>query len=243
MGKLADSDHPLVQKTAKDLTEDVGERRDKLARLFRFVRDEIVFGFPPEGDFVKASQTIERGYGQCNTKGVLFLALCKAVGIPARLHFSRISKEIQHGFFKGLFYWLMPTEISHSWLEVDIDGQWRSVDTYINDLALHSAAVREIERRDWQTGFSVSRAAGVPSAALDLDGTHSSQMAAVVGDLGTWDEPLAFLRGPDYLNRPGLIRQWIYRCYLPLANRRVRKLREQEQSSSPHAALSSSMKT
>lgn len=231
MRTLADSTHPLVQQTAKFLTEGVTEPKDKLAKIFNYVRDEIEFGFPPEGDFVKASQTIERGYGQCNTKGILILALCKSAGIPARLHFSRISKEIQHGFFLGLFYWMMPKEITHSWLEVDLDGHWHPVDTYINDLTLHNAAVRELKRLGWETGFSVSRVYGEPRAELDLRDEQFSQMGAVVGDNGTWDEPADFFSGRDYLNRPGLIKQALYRLYLPLANRRIRQLR--------HAVLSS----
>ena len=225
---LSDSSHPLVQQTARTLTADVSDTREKLARIFHFVRDEIVFGFPPEGDFVKASQTIERGYGQCNTKGTLILALCQVAGIPARLHYSRISKEIQHGFFLGLFYALMPREVTHAWLEVEIDRRWIPVDTYINDLTLHNAAVRKLKHTGWDTGFSVSCVAGEPSAELDLSNTQFSQMGAVVGDDGTWDEPAGFFNRPDYLNRPGVIKQGLYRLYLPLVNRRVRQLRESE---------------
>lgn len=226
MKPLSDSSHPLVQQTAKALTAGVSEPLDKLIRIFHFVRDEIEFGFPPEGDFVKASQTLQRGYGQCNTKGILILALCQAAGIPARLHFSRISKEIQHGFFMGLFYSLMPKEISHSWLEVELEGRWMPVDTYINDLTLHNAAVSKLNRIGWHTGFSVSRVAGEPSAELDVSNTQFSQMGAVVGDDGTWDEPADFFNGPDYLNRPGVIKQALYRLYLPRVNRRVRRLRQ-----------------
>jgi transglutaminase-like putative cysteine protease len=228
MERLADFDHPLVQTTATKLTVGVSEPRDKLERIFLFVRDRILFGFPPEGDFVKASETIKRGYGQCNTKGILFLSLCKAAGIPARIHYSRISKNIQRGFFTGIIYWLMPDEISHSWLEVEIDGKWHPVDTYINDLRLHREAVRELQRRVWETGFSVSRADGEPSADLVLDEAHYSQMAAVIGDHGIWDEPAQYLNGSEYLNRVGPIRQWLYRLFLPMINRRVRRLRESE---------------
>ncbi|WP_411892723.1 hypothetical protein [Yoonia sp. SDW83-1] len=31
-------------------------------------------------------------------------APCKATGIPARIHFSLISKDIQKGFFTGVAY-------------------------------------------------------------------------------------------------------------------------------------------
>jgi len=225
MERLSDLEHPLVQSTANSLTAGLADPQDKLRRIFHFVRDEISFGFPPEGDFVTASQTIQRGYGQCNTKAILFLTLCKAVGIPARLHFSTISKEIQHGFFMGLFYRLMPEVVTHSWLEVEISGQCHQLDSYINDLALHKAAVRELKRRGWETGFSVSAAAGEPSADFDLGNTRYSQMAAVNNDQGTWEEAAVFFNGPKYLNSVGFFRQCLYRLYLPLANWRIRKLR------------------
>jgi hypothetical protein len=226
MEKLADFDHPLIQQTAKKLMSGTNSVREALERIFMFVRDDIVFAFPPEGDFVKASQTIKRGYGQCNTKGTLFLALCKASGIPARIHFSQISKEIQHGFFTGLPYYLMPDQISHSWLEVLLDGQWHPIDTYINDFLLHNAAVNELNKRCWATGFSVSRANGNPSAELVLDGEHYSQMAAVGEDDGVWDEPAEFYSGAKYLNRVGFVKQWLYRLFLPIINARVRRLRD-----------------
>lgn len=230
MKSLSNSSHPLVQSTAKRLTKDVSEDRDKFARIFYYVRDDIVFGFPPEGDFVTASQTIQRSYGQCNTKGTLMLALCQAVGIPARLHFSRISKEIQHGFFMGLFYALMPKEITHSWLEVELAGKWVLVDTYINDLELHNAAVRKLNSVGWDTGFSVSRVVDEPSAELSLNNNRYSQMGAVVGDDGTWDEPAEFYNQPGYLNRPSVIKQLLYRLYLPVVNRRIRLLRQTKPS-------------
>ncbi len=223
--RLADHDDPLLQQTAHDLVDGVVGDPEQVERIFGFVRDDILFGFPAEGDFVKASETIQRRYGQCNTKGILFLALCQAVGLNARLHFSGASKEIQHGFFTGIFYRLMPEEISHSWIEVEIDGQWRQVDTYINDLALHNAAIRELDRRGWVTGYSVSRADGEPSAELSLDEARYSQMGAVIGDHGVWDRPADYFDSAEYLNRPSHVKQLLYRLYVPLANRRIHELR------------------
>ena len=225
MQLLANSTHPLVEKTAARLTNGLTNRHHKLESIFNYVRDDIQFQFPPEGDFVTASQTIERGYGQCNTKGVLILALCQAAKIPARLHFSRISKEIQRGFFKGLFYKLMPQELTHSWLEVHLEGRWVAIDTYINDLALHKAAVRKLKHMGWNTGYSISRVGGEPSADFNVNVSKYSQMGAVVGDDGSWSEPAEFFQGPDYLNRPNVIERLLYRLYIPLVNRRVRRLR------------------
>lgn len=228
MDKLADFDSPLVRQTAAKLVDGAKDHREKLKRLFLYVRDEIKFAFPSEGDFVTASRTIERGYGQCNTKGTLFLALCKAVGIPARIHFSLISRDIQKGFFTGIAFWLLPKQISHSWIEVEIEGRWRRIDTFINDLELLEAAKAELKRRGWRTGLSVALKNGEASADLKLDHETFQQMAAVTVDHGVWDDPADYYASPQYRNRPGALRLWIYRQMIPGINRRVERLRHQQ---------------
>jgi transglutaminase-like putative cysteine protease len=140
---LADSDHPVTHATARRLTAGAKTDREKLERLFMFVRDDIALGFPKKGDLVPASETTQIGMGQCNRKAVLLLALCRASGIPARTHFSLLSKDIQRGFFSGIAYWLLPKNISHSWIEVEIEETWRRIDSFINDMPLHKAAEDE----------------------------------------------------------------------------------------------------
>jgi len=154
--KLVDYDNVMVREIAERLTTDADTPRDKLKRLFYYVRDEIRFGYPVGGDLVSASSTITLGKGQCNTKSTLFLALCKVVGIPARIHFALINKEIQRGLFTGIGYKLMPPLLSHSWIEVEIEGEWRRIDSYINDKDYYLAARAELEKKHWDTGYSVS---------------------------------------------------------------------------------------
>lgn len=222
--RLADHTHPLVEATALKLTAEETTDRGRLQRIFNYVRD-INFAFPVEGDFVSASETIRLGYGQCNTKSTLLLALCRAAGIPARIHFSLINKEIQRGPFRGFLYRLIPEAISHSWIEVEIDGEWRQVDSFINDIPFHRGAVAEIRRRGWQTGFSVTRVGGEPSAELDLDGKHFSQMGAVTDDHGVWNDPADYYASDRYKNRPGRLKHWLYRWAILGANRRVSAIR------------------
>lgn len=224
---LADYEHSLVQSTSHELTDGSMTAEEKVEKLFGFVRDEIRFYFPEEGDFVKASETITSKRGQCNTKGTLFLALCKAVGVPARLHFPLISKEIQKGFFTGFGYWMMPKEISHSWIEVRIDDKWHRIDAYINDTHLHEAASKELGRRGWKTGFSVSKSdsKSEPSSEFRLGTEQFEQMAAVTGDHGVWDEPSDYYATDKYHNRPGRVRLLIYRLIIGRANQRIAELR------------------
>lgn len=121
--KLADYDSKIVKDEAEKLTKGLLSTREKLEKIFLYVRDDIRFGFPAKGDFVKASETIKSGVGQCNTKTTLFIALCKSVGIPARIHFSLIKKDIQKGIFPVWAYALLPPLLSHCWLEIDVDSE------------------------------------------------------------------------------------------------------------------------
>ena len=225
MTRLADADDPLVRETAMRLTGGEASVRGKVLRLFLYVRDEIKFGFTEEGDLVTASSVIRRGIGHCNTKATLLLALCKAAGIPARIHFALIRKEIQHGFFTGIAYWLLPPQISHSWIEVEVDGTWRRIDTFINDRPLFEAAKAELALRGWTTGFSVALENGKASCDLDLDNPAFQQMAAVTTDHGMWDDPADYYASTLYCNRPGALRMWLYRRLVRGVEARVEKLR------------------
>ena len=46
----------------------------KIKEIYDFVRNEIKFGYNVN-DSVTATQVLKDGYGQCNTKGTLFMAL------------------------------------------------------------------------------------------------------------------------------------------------------------------------
>lgn len=65
--KLADCGSPMVQETAQRLTSDRLTEREKLNRLFHYVRDDIKFTFPQNSDLIKPSTTIRLGKGPCNT--------------------------------------------------------------------------------------------------------------------------------------------------------------------------------
>jgi len=151
--------------------------------------------------------------------------LCKSSDISARIHFSLISKGIQKGFFTSFAYWLMPEEISHSWIEVEIDGNWRPIDTFINDISLFNAAVARIKLLDWTVGYSIALKDGEASADLDLAHEAHQQMAAVTDDHGTWDDPSDYFASSKYQNRLDPVRMWLYRRLIGRVNRRVDELR------------------
>lgn len=228
--KLADDDHPLVRETARRLTRNMEMPREKLRAMFYYVRDEIRFGYPKSGDIVRASETIRLGVGQCNNKATLLIALSRAVGLSARAHFSTIDKEIQRGMFPKWAFKRMPDEISHSWVEVEIEGRWRRVDSFINDADFYNAGRRALRERGWRTGFSISCEDGESDPEFNIDEERFVQMGAVTGDHGTYDEPADYYRSPKYLNRPGALTLLMYRLVVSLANRRVKRMRGQCQA-------------
>ncbi len=104
----------------------------KIESIYDFMRDETKFGYNVD-DTLPASQVLLDGYGQCNTKGVLFMALLRAVGIPCRMHGFAIHKELQKGAITGIWYKLSPKEITHSWVEIFYKDKWLNMEGFILD--------------------------------------------------------------------------------------------------------------
>ena len=70
--------------------------------------------FPPKWDQVRSSQTIGYKIGYCNTKATLFLALCKALSLPARVHYGLIDLQIMRGILPSFAFMFLPKKGSHS---------------------------------------------------------------------------------------------------------------------------------
>ena len=100
--------------------------------IYNFVRDEILFGYNVD-DSIPASKVLKDGYGQCNTKGTLFMALLRACGVPCRIHGFTIDKKLQKGAMTGIVYKNAPDHILHSWVEVYLDDHWYELEGFIID--------------------------------------------------------------------------------------------------------------
>lgn len=222
---LADYQNPMVQKVALALTQTESDVVGKVRCIFKFVRDEIKFGFPPDGDWVPASKTLQIKIGQCNTKSTLFLALCKALNIPAKIHFSLIKREIQHGVFPEFLYLFLPQQLSHSWIEVNIDNKWLRIDGYIDDLVYFRGAIDQLTRSGWDIGFAIACDEEKLSPEFNPNEEKFEQMCAVTEDHGVWNDPIEYYQSGLYKNKAGLLKQFIYRLFTPLVNNRIEKIR------------------
>jgi hypothetical protein len=108
------------------------DENSKIKQIYGYIRDEIPFGYNID-DAIPASMVLKDGYGQCNTKGILFMALLRAVNIPCRIHGFTIDKILQKGAIKGFYYKFSPKEIVHSWIEVYYKGKWYNLEGFILD--------------------------------------------------------------------------------------------------------------
>lgn len=64
--------------------------------IYGYVRDEIYFGYNID-DNIKATKVLNDVFGQCNTKGILFMALLRACKIPCRNMALQSTKNFKKG--------------------------------------------------------------------------------------------------------------------------------------------------
>jgi len=117
--------HPLVGRFVRSHAPSSMTEREKALSLYSAVRDGIRYDpyrldLSVEG--MRASATIEKGYGWCVSKAVLLAACCRAVGIPARLGFGDVknhmsSERLRQRMKSDVFYW-------HGFTEILLDNRW-----------------------------------------------------------------------------------------------------------------------
>jgi hypothetical protein len=222
--RLADHGHPAVVARAAELTLGKTLPLEVLGSVFLFVRDEIRFGFPPRWDEVKASEVLDHGLGYCNTKATLFVALCRAAGLSARVHFGLIDIEIMRGVLPAFAFAFMPRAGGHSWVEVLIDGAWRPVDSYIDDASFYTAARERLRTSGRRLGYSVSYLDGRSSCELNFGDQGFVHMGAVVADHGVWDDPADYFATERYARLSPLLLKG-YPLLAALANRKIAAIR------------------
>jgi hypothetical protein len=223
--KLSDSNHPQVQRTALSLTESKHTEIEKIESIFNFVRDEIPFGFPPTWDALKASETIRYGMGYCTPKATLFHALCKAAEIPSRIHAGLINIDVMRGILPAFAFWFLPVAGCHVWVEIQLNNQWVSIDSYINDEIFYRHALIRLHASGNMNGYSISEEKGASSCEFNCGEKGYVQMGAVVVDHGVWNDFSDYMNSGKYLQM-NTFQSLSYRYILRrMANKKVQKIR------------------
>ncbi len=221
---LTDSEHPTVSTLASRLTFNKTKPLEKVESIFYYVRDEIRFGFPPIWDQVKASETIYYGIGYCNTKATLFVALLRAAGLSARIHFGLIDIRIMRGILPAFSFPFMPKLGGHSWTEVQLEGQWKAIDSYINDKPLYERALPKLQKSGRALGYSIAPREGKSSCEFNFGELGFVHMGAVREDHGVWDDPADYYASDRYVQMTSL-QKFAFPVLIVMANRNITRLR------------------
>lgn len=211
--KILDYDHPSIQKLINERGWKFLPPEQKKKEIYKFVRDEIKFGYN-KNDSIPASEVLRDGYGQCNTKGTLLMALLRAVDIPCRFHGFYIDKVMQKGAVTGVFYLMTPRDIIHSWVEIMSEDGPNILEGFILDKAYITSLIKRLEPgQKKMRGFGASTP-DLPLAIKDWDGVSNTyiQKDSITKDLGIYDNPDEFYA--RYGTNLKGFRKWIYENYV-----------------------------
>ncbi len=196
----------------------------RIGAVYDYVRNEVLFGYNTD-DSIPASEVLQDGYGQCNTKGTLLMALLRGVGIPCRLHGFTIKKELQKGVVPPLVYPITPNDILHSWVEVYDGARWINLEGFILDEAyLANVQKHFLPKGKALCGYGVGTDnLAAPQVAWRGEDTYI-QRTGINNDFGVFDTPDAFYQ--QHQQRFSKPKAWLYRNFIRhWMNARAAKIR------------------
>jgi hypothetical protein len=110
-----DSTEPTVRALAQAIAGDEPDPAARVAKLIEWTYRNLAKDLSTH--IVTASQVAAHRAGDCTEHAILFVALARALGIPAR----EVSGLVYMGDQHQRFGW-------HAWAEVELDGRWVEVD-------------------------------------------------------------------------------------------------------------------
>lgn len=199
---------------------------ERIKAIYNFVRDEILFGYNVD-DSIPASRVLADGYGQCNTKGTLFMALLRACSVPCRIHGFTIDKKLQKGAMTGFVYRSAPKNVLHSWVEVFFENTWYELEAFILDkeyLSKLQHAYSDCAGAFCGYGVAVKDFQN-PVTDFDRNNTYI-QSEGISRDFGIYDCPDDLLK--EHQQEMSAIKAFAYRNLgRHLMNRNVKRIRRE----------------
>ncbi|MDR2532305.1 MAG: transglutaminase-like domain-containing protein [Oscillospiraceae bacterium] len=216
---------PQIQKLISGKGwRNLGEK-ERISAIYNFVRDEIAFGYNVS-DNIKATDVLADNYGQCNTKGMLFMALLRTVGVPCRIHGFYIDKIMQKGAMKGFYYTLAPRDILHSWVEILYNGKWLNLEGFILDVKYLNRLQEKFKDCNGSfCGYGVG-VSDFKNPPIDWNENDTYiQKDGITKDLGIYDTPDELFT--KYKQKGGRFKQFMFRNVIRhLMNRNIDRIRK-----------------
>jgi transglutaminase-like putative cysteine protease len=117
--------HPSIRQLSDSLSLMNKAQEEKMDILFHHVRDNIRFGLDVVR--VRASRTLQKGYGVCYNKGLLLTALLRLNGVPARLSSVPLASDFARPAI-GLISMFQSNPFNHCFVEANLGGNWAVLD-------------------------------------------------------------------------------------------------------------------
>jgi len=123
--ETVNSDHPRVIQFARRNTTTGDSPNHRAMELYYAVRDQIYYD-PYQITLtvagLRASTTLENGFGWCVSKAALLAACCRAVNIPAALGYADVrnhltTDRLRKRMKSDIFYW-------HGYTSIFLDDHW-----------------------------------------------------------------------------------------------------------------------
>ncbi|MEO8845765.1 MAG: transglutaminase-like domain-containing protein [Kofleriaceae bacterium] len=148
-----DAGEPSIKRAARDATQGVRTDRAKVDALVAWTYQHMTY---VHADETVASTVLSRGSGDCSEFSLLFVALSRAAGVPARRVVGLAATEVDNAPAFGF----------HAWAEVALDGHWVQVDPTWNETVADATHVELIEGdgEAWSDGL-----AGLRLAVVELE--------------------------------------------------------------------------
>lgn len=190
---------PMLNYNAQEIIDLINARKwndldeyNKIGCIYDFVQNEILLGYN-KYDNLTATQVLKDGYGQCNTKATLLMTLLRVVGIPCRLHGSRVTKVFQRSLMPKIMAKLAPSYIVHTWAEVLYNGEWLSLEGVITDKKYISGLQKLFPEHKGKFFDYAVAVEDFGNLQLDWNGKQTTvQQQAVIEDLGIYNNPDEF---------------------------------------------------
>jgi len=124
-GWFIDSDSPSIQQFAEKHRGDKSDARNMSIALYNAVRDQIYYdpySIRPDPNSFRASAVLDASKGHCVGKAVLYAAVLRASGIPARIGFADVrnhltTPQLRKLMGSDMFY-------HHGYSEVWLNRRW-----------------------------------------------------------------------------------------------------------------------
>ena len=223
--RLLDLDDPKLRIQVMRVAQLATSDTQKAILIHDHIKS-LPFGCVAGFDHVPAAAVLKAGRGDCHTKGTLFVAMLRSVGVPSRLRFVTLSSA----FLKGIID-VSHSTVTHAIGEVFLEGRWVQTDTYVADTPLEANAGVLLKAQGSSLGYGIH-----VNGSQFWDGRHHAHAQYVqtdpeslpLHDWGVAHDPEDFYRNKAHGE---LQMGWLTRAKWMLAaalvNRRVEQVRTQ----------------